>query len=52
MITVTIYEGNPSYPRLIESHKRFRSWGAASAFCAHVAPRVYGRGDYWFVINK
>lgn len=52
MITVTIYEGNPRYPRLIETRKRFRSWGAASAFCAHVAPRVYGAGEYWFAITK
>lgn len=49
---VNIYEGRPGYDAKFRDHKVFYNYLSAERFCKYIAPKLYGPGEYHFVVVK
>ena len=55
MIRVNIYRIVGCYNcdwRQVERNKYFRSIEKAHNYCAYIAPRIHGRGEYAYILIK
>ena len=38
--------------RMVAENKYFSDRAAADRFCKFIAPLIWGKDNYWFVVNK